>query len=179
MSKKRRHAGGFTLIEVLVALVVAGVGLLGLAKLQAASLSNTQISRVRSLVALQMEGLAAAMHGNPGFWSNVSAVPAAFSMNGTVVTDASNTLNAATPDCKQAVCNTAQLAAYDVQAWAAAMNSHFPTYNATVACSSSSTSPVSCSLTTTWQESYTAINQNTVVGGGQTATQSLTLHVQP
>jgi len=181
MSMMKRHASGFTLIEVLVAVVVAGVGLLGLAKLQAASMSNTQIARVRSLVALQLGGLAAAMHANPGFWSNVSAVPATFSMNQTTVTDVTKTLNATPPDCKQVSCTSAQLAAYDVQAWAAGMNAHFPTYNATVTCSSGPTSqlPVSCSMTATWQEAYKAINQSTVVTGGQTATQSLTLYVQP
>jgi len=181
MSTMKRHASGFTLIEVLVAVVIAGVGLLGLAKLQAASMSNTQIARVRSLVALQLGGLAAAMHANPAFWSNVSAVPPTFSMNQTTVTDATKTLNATPPDCKQVSCSSAQLAAYDVQAWAAGMNARFPSYNATVTCSSGPTNqlPVSCSMTATWQEAYTAINQSTVVTGGQRATQSLTLYVQP
>ena len=64
LSMQRRQAGGFSLIEALITIVVVGVGLIGLAKIQAAAVGNTQISRVRSLVALQTESLVAAMHGN-------------------------------------------------------------------------------------------------------------------
>jgi type IV pilus assembly protein PilV len=179
VSALKRQATGFTMIEVLVAVVVAGVGLLGLAKLQAASISNTQVARGRSLVAFQLESLAAAMHGNDAFWSS-TAVPASFSMAGTTVTDASGVLNATPPNCQSSSCSAAQLAAYDVQGWAAAMNTHFPGYAAGVTCSlptgTPATTPVSCALTASWQESYKALNQSTV---GQTATQSLTLYVQP
>lgn len=65
----RRRQAGFSMIETLITLVVISVGLLGLAKIQAASISYTQNTRVRSLIALQTESLAAAMHANKAFWA--------------------------------------------------------------------------------------------------------------
>lgn len=44
----RRRQAGFSMIETLITLVVISVGLLGLAKIQAASISYTQNTRVRS-----------------------------------------------------------------------------------------------------------------------------------
>ena len=43
------RAGGFTLIEVLVALIVTCIGLLGIAKLQALVYANTGSASTRSL----------------------------------------------------------------------------------------------------------------------------------
>ena len=63
---RARHKG-FSLVEVLVALVVLGVGLLGIAKLQGASFSNTAIAARRSLAALEADSLAASMHVNRGY----------------------------------------------------------------------------------------------------------------
>jgi type IV pilus assembly protein PilV len=44
--------GGFTLVEVLVAVVILGLGLLGLAGLQAASLRNNHSAYLRSQATL-------------------------------------------------------------------------------------------------------------------------------
>src|SRR5205823_9766606 len=55
---------GFSLVEVMVAVIVICVGLLGIAKLQALSLSNTTTSRLRALAAIQVASVAAAMHSN-------------------------------------------------------------------------------------------------------------------
>ena len=55
---------GFTLIEVLIAMLVLGVGLLGLAGLQAKSLSNTQSAYNRSLATELAYDLADRMRAN-------------------------------------------------------------------------------------------------------------------
>jgi len=52
---------GFSLVEVMIALIIISVGLLGIAKLEAVVLSSTGTSRLRALVALQAESLADAM----------------------------------------------------------------------------------------------------------------------
>ncbi len=49
---------GFTLFEVVVAMIVCGIGLLGLAKMAALAVSTTQNAGSRSLIAVQMESLA-------------------------------------------------------------------------------------------------------------------------
>ena len=55
---------GFTLIEVLIAMLVLAVGLLGLASLQAKSLSNTQSAYNRSLATELVNDLADRMRAN-------------------------------------------------------------------------------------------------------------------
>ncbi|MGC1459686.1 MAG: prepilin-type N-terminal cleavage/methylation domain-containing protein, partial [Steroidobacteraceae bacterium] len=49
---------GFSLIEVMVAVIIIAVGMLGIAKMQALGLSTTESSGVRSLVAIEAASLA-------------------------------------------------------------------------------------------------------------------------
>lgn len=180
----RTHAG-FTLLEVLIAILVASVGLLGLAKMQALAVSGTQVASSKSLVAMQTAGLAAAMHGNRAFWGSGLA-PASFSVSGTTVTDSSNVLNAPPATCaattkpSSALCTPAQLAAYDVALWANNMNTLFPTYSTSATCTTAVTSPISCIVTVTWMENYVAPNQAGQASSAATAgTRSYTLYVEP
>lgn len=174
-----KHPTGFTLIEVMVTLVVLSIGLLGVAKLQAASMSNTQVSRMRSLLALQAGSLAAAMHANPAYWASGSA-PASFTVAGTAVTDSTNVLSAPPPtgSCagSGAACAAAQIAALDVQTWASNLNVQLPTYSGTVTCTTSL--PVGCQITLTWVEKYVATN-TTTAQGAQTGTPTFTMFVAP
>ncbi|MEO7129210.1 MAG: type IV pilus modification protein PilV [Rhodoferax sp.] len=180
------QARGFTLLEVLVALLVVAIGLLGLAKMQALAMSNTQISSSRSLIALQGSSLGAAMQGNKGYWA-AGVAPAAFSTQGTAVTDSTNVLNQVIATCFSAtnptlpVCTPAQLAAYDVQTWAKGMTAQFPSYTANFTCNSMAGAPVSCVITITWNEKYVALNRTTAAASGatQAATQTYTLYVAP
>ena len=50
---RRQIQAGFSLIEILVAIVVISLGLLGLAGLQAASLRNNQVAYFRSIASQQ------------------------------------------------------------------------------------------------------------------------------
>ena len=153
----RVRAGGFSLIEVMVAVVVICVGLLGIAKMQALALSSTTTSRLRALAAIQAAGLAAAMHSNREYWAG-AAPPATTSFNagGTgqfASTDAA--LQAAanralpvglnTPDSIQTCVGTANatatcsglagvvnLAAFDLARWAASLNALLPNPQSTI-----------------------------------------------
>jgi type IV pilus assembly protein PilV len=71
---------GFSLVEVMVAVVVICVGLLGIAKMQALALSNSNTSRLRSLAAIEAAGLAAAMHSNREYWAG-NTPPATITVN--------------------------------------------------------------------------------------------------
>ena len=66
MSGARRRAGGFTLIEVLVTIVVLSFGLLGLAGLQLTSLKNSRSSVLRSLAMQHAYDMADRMRANLG-----------------------------------------------------------------------------------------------------------------
>jgi type IV pilus assembly protein PilV len=174
MSLQRRLNTGFSLIEVLVTLIVVSTGLLGIAKMHAAVLSNTQVSRVRSLTALQAESLASAMRSNRGFWATGSK---SFTASGTTIVDTAGVLNG-TRDCSTNTCTTNQLAAYDTLQWATNLNSRFPGYTAAVSCAGT---PVNCTVNISWQEKYVAINRSTAASAPaqQASTQNLTLYVQP
>jgi type IV pilus assembly protein PilV len=174
LRRLERRSAGFSMIEVLVTMLVVSIGLLGIAKMQAAAVSNTQVARVRSLIALQAGSLASFMHGNPGYWANG---PTSFTATGATITDATGVLTVTSPDCASAVCTPAQLAAYDVHYWVDKFNGQFPSYTAAVNCAGTS---VTCNITLTWVENYIAINRSTAaLTAGQTATQSFTLYVQP
>ena len=179
MTVARANRGaGFSMIEVLVTLVVLDTGLLGLAKMQAAAVSNTQIARVRSLIALQASSLASSMYSNRRYWSQGLA-PTSFSAAGGVVIDATGVLSAAA-DCANATCTPDRLAAYDVQTWAKNLNAQFPTYTATVTCTAPGSAPVNCSINVSWSEKYVAINRSTAMAvPAMAATQTFTLHAEP
>lgn len=193
----KRQARGFTLLEILVALLVVALGLLGLSKMQALAISNTQIASVRSLISLQASSMAAAMQANRVYWASVIppnsapgtaalVPPASFSVANGTVTDSSGVLNATVSgNCKgssttSAACTATQMAASDLQAWAANLNALFPSATAAFACSTGANVPVTCTITINWQEKYVALNRTTATGtSSQVATQSLTLYVTP
>ena len=170
----RRSDDGFSLVEVLVTMLIVGTGLLGFAKLQAAALSNTQISRVRSLVALQASSLASAMYANRSHWF---AGPSSFTAAQGRVNDPTGVLSATVSDSCQSGCTPEQLAAYDVQTWAQTLNKQFPSHAAAVNCQQSPPQPVHCTIEVDWQEKDLALGH----AGAATPTgrQRYTLHVEP
>jgi type IV pilus assembly protein PilV len=169
-ASRRRAPSGFSIIEVLVTIVVVSVALLGVAKMQAASVSNTQVARTRSLVALQAESLASLMHGNQAYWASPALAPTALSATGP------NT--GAVTDCSSAACGAAQMFAYDWKAWVNGINAQIPTYAASVACTPAAT-PVTCLITITWSEKSVAINSSTASAAAQVTSQPYTLLVTP
>ena len=67
---------GFSLIEVMVAILIISIGLLGVAKMQALSLSNTGNSRLRALAAVEAGSIASMMQADRGYWTTVPTVGA-------------------------------------------------------------------------------------------------------
>ncbi len=180
-----RRQQGFTLIEVMIAVLVVTVGLLGFAKMQALAISSTQVASSRSMIALQSASLAASMHGNRTYWAG-GVAPAAFSTSGLTVTDATGVLSATPPVCRAAtlpsapLCTPAQLAAYDLQLWATSMASLFPAYTSAGTCTVSASTPINCTVTVSWTEKYVSSNQNTASNSASTAgTRTYTLYVEP
>ncbi|MGC1389274.1 MAG: type IV pilus modification protein PilV [Steroidobacteraceae bacterium] len=170
--KLRLRARGFSLIEVLVALVVCTIGLLGLAKMEALGLASTSVASSRSLAAIEASSLAAAMHANPGYWAGGFA-PA------TTIVSAANNFSAA-PACLTpgaASCIPSAMAFYDLQQWANALAAVLPGYLATISCSTVGF-PVTCTIQIQWAENAVAANAQQT-GIANLAAPTYTLYVQP
>jgi len=167
---------GFSLVEVLVALIVVSVGLLGLAKMESLALSSTSVAGVRSAVASQAANLAAMMHANQDFWQNSIVYPS--------TTFTSQTIPAAATVCTTsgaAACVPKSMADYDLNVWGTALKTVLPVYSTTITCSlPTSTLPVSCVIRITWPENAVAADTAQAQGNiGNLAGPDYTLYVQP
>lgn len=173
-----RHEG-FSLVEVLVALIVLSVGLLGIAKLESVALASITVANGRSLAAIEAASLADSMHVNRGFWATAAASAQVISISGTAVT---NSPASPAPDCTfgaNAPCTAAGLAAYDLSIWANNLSALLPNDQATITCNTSD--PVDCLVTITWSEQAVAMNNAQAQSGATAAIQNptYTLYVEP
>ncbi len=183
------HMHGFSLIEVMVALIIIAVGMLGIAKMQALALSTTESSGVRSLVAIEAASLAASMHANRDYWV-AAPPPSSFTVGvqttgpgvtAVTVTDATNVLNVAASCASTTACTAAQVAAYDVQQWGAALGQVVPAALATISCNTTAV-PLSCTIQISWQENVTATNNATAAissAASELNSPQYTLYVEP
>ena len=182
MTKYAAQQAGFTLIEVLVALIVIAIGLLGVAGMQALAINSTSIARTQSLAAMQASSLAAAMQANEAYWTNGAL--ASTTVNGQTLSDA--TLNSQTVDCSAAPCNlSAQMAAYDLKQWGQSLQNLLPGGQGQVTCTTIIGTPVTCTISVSWTEKNVALNAATGTETGALATgqggitQTYSMVVQP
>ena len=154
---------GFSLLEVMVALCVLCVGLLGILKLEAAAVSSTSVAAKRSLAALEAASLAASMHVNRGYWTNADASNAVITVQGLNVVTTTGAPNlaaslAAPVACTSLVtpCAVTDMAAYDLTQWAQAIQPLLQNYTAVITCGT--VTPVSCTINIVWTENAVAIN---------------------
>jgi len=167
---------GFTLVEVMVAVIVISVGLLGIASMQALALASTNNARMRSLAAIQAASLASIMHVNRDYWAKTP--PPTVGVAQTTITDGTGILNMSAPDCASAVCDAEHMAAYDFQAWVAALNSVLPNPTATILCPNG-TPPLVCSIQIKWLETNAGLNKQALTTGSAILDPTYQLYVQP
>ncbi len=185
-SRSRVYGGsdGFTLLEIMVALIVITIGLLGIAKLQALAYASTGSAAVRSLVALQAAGLASSMHANRGYWA-AGIAPAPFTITGTVISDATLNSTAALPTyCVAggggAPCPADVMAAYDLHTYATALNAMLGNSDPVTTVNCPAAIPVNCTIQVTWNEKTVSINTQGVANTTQsTFAPTYTLYVEP
>ena len=118
LNTKRTQMTGFTLIEVLIALLVLSVGLLGLASLQAKGLKMNYSAYSRTQAVLLANDITDKMRANPtqiaaGKFNNVTAPTA-------------------NPDCLNATCNPDELADHDIANWYLALQRDLPNGDGTI-----------------------------------------------
>jgi len=108
----RRRDRGFTLIEVMVALLVLSIGLLGLAGLQVAALQNNQSAFMRSQATALAYDLADRMRSN---------------VVGTISGNYDPANAAVVPTCRTtAGCTSQEMAANDLAEWNATIAANLP-----------------------------------------------------
>jgi type IV pilus assembly protein PilV len=166
---------GFTLIEVMVALVITAVGLLGIAKIQALAYASTGSAGIRSLVALQAAGLAASMHANRNYWSGL-APPTVTITNTTIVNSSMTAAGAAAGYCVagsgNTPCDPPTLAAFDLYTYAAALSGLLPGSNPITTITCQAITPTSCTIQVSWGEHAVSINSQSAAGTVQTTSTS-------
>jgi len=176
----RRTERGFSLVEVLVALIVLSVGLLGIARMQSLAMSSTTVASKRSLAAIEASSLAAAMHENRGYWTSADPSGATITLNGLTYSysGAGNLAGAAGSNCAVpgTPCTPAALAAYDLANWAATLQGLLPNNSAVLACGA--VTPVTCTIQISWSENTVNVNK-TQVAAAALQNSSYTLYVEP
>ncbi|MDA8350893.1 MAG: prepilin-type N-terminal cleavage/methylation domain-containing protein [Pseudomonadota bacterium] len=183
-------AHGFSLVEVLVALIIVSVGLLGIAKMQALLIADSGVSRVRALVALEASSLAASMHANRDYWAGIAAPvsvtvdPAstpAVSASGDATLSTGISAAVADPQaCESTVvtyCTPANMAGYDLVQWEMAMKSLLPSSTTQVNCQNANLQ-VYCTVTIDWTENIANANAQEQ-GSAALQNQSYQLVVSP
>jgi type IV pilus assembly protein PilV len=207
----RRHARdrsrGFSLLEVMVSVIVICVGLLGIAKLQALSLSSVTSSRLRALAAIEAAGMASAMHSNRQYWGLTP--PGTVTVTGTTVTSSDGALQTAAAAANAGTlcwsptattnsgpaCGAVQLAAFDLVRWTTSLTTLLPNPApnpiATILCPPTpGGGPASCTVQISWNEQAVAINLQQAGAAAQCAAQvglgqqcfeipTYTLYVEP
>lgn len=108
-----RHNNGFSLVEVLVAMVVLAIGLLGLAGLQTASLKANSSAYQRSQASIMANEILDRIRANrvglaAGFYDDPYAS------------------TPADPGCVSTGCSVANMAAYDVWYWETSLGNILP-----------------------------------------------------
>jgi type IV pilus assembly protein PilV len=177
MSRQR----GVSLIEVLVAVLVFSIGLIGLAGLMVMATRSNHAAYIRTQVIFLANSMANRMSANPkGMWD------AAY--NGTVSLTAPSSLQV----CSSAsTCSADQLATYDLQTWASQLKIFLPNPSATINCTNTGIgyTPTSaqlnfrppyggnCAMTIKWSE-ISAGSQTTQTAQGA-ALQTFAWNFQP
>lgn len=121
----RRWPGqdGISLIEVMMAVLIFSVGLIGLASLMVMATRSNHAAYLRTQVVFLANNMAARMSGNPvGVWSgnyNSTAYP----------------VGAGSVGCSSgSACDAAALATHDQRLWSTQLQTFLPSPEATIAC---------------------------------------------
>lgn len=152
---------GFTLLEVLIALLVFSLGLLGMAGLLAVSVTTNHSAYLRTQATFLAQGMADRMRANNlGLWNGGgSATTSAY--DGTYN---SSTAGSATTCLGTASCKWSDVVARDKKIWSNQLVSFLPSPSATIACKPTGTAPSGdtlverppysgqCTITIAWNE---------------------------
>ena len=113
--QKHRRIAGFSMIELLVAVLVMGIGVLGITGLQVASMQNNREALLRSEAAQMAYSILDRIRAN----RVGGAAIVGLAYDGLAVGDAPPNAN----DCQAANCSQAQMVAFDLAVWKCSLGS--------------------------------------------------------
>lgn len=117
---------GITLIESLVAIVVAALGILGILGVQMRTLSDTQTTVRRAQAIRLIEDLSERMKVHPNALVNINSYVIGWRATGATTTDQ------ASPLCDTGSCSHTDFAAYDLREWKRSVERALPLGDANV-----------------------------------------------
>lgn len=117
--------GGFTLLEVLIAIVIVSVGMLGVAAMQATTLKNAGSSKYRSAAISLTSDMADRLRANlEGVMQGNGVVGTGYNRPRTTVADV--VYNTPDPACRSGGCLPAAMVLDDLAAWQARLAANLP-----------------------------------------------------
>jgi type IV pilus assembly protein PilV len=162
-----RVARGFTLLEVLVALVIFSFGMLGMAGLLTVSVRTNHSAYLRTQAFLLAQDIADRMRANaPALWQS----PNPYKLNSITVPPATPAAVATGPytdPCASASCTPAQVAVRDLALWQSQVSQFLPNAGAALVCQAAAASgtpkapySTTCEIQMSWTQ--LAITNETV-----------------
>ena len=123
-SYRNRYQDGFSLIEVLVALLIISTGMLGVAGLQLVSIKGTHQTFMRHQATFLVQDIAEKIRANPLSVSNY-----------VFDTDVANSFNCpAAKNCNATSCNAIELAAFDKSTFVCSLNQRLINARISITC---------------------------------------------
>ncbi|MCH9697247.1 MAG: type IV pilus modification protein PilV [Gammaproteobacteria bacterium] len=129
------NQNGSTLIEILVALLIVTVSLIGHAGMQSMAIDSTHTANIHGISAYQAGSLASRMRANSNYWRTIEE-DKAFNINISNNNGTSKLSNDGdsfydslltyATDCATTSCSPEQLAAFDIKAWGQTQIDKFP-----------------------------------------------------
>lgn len=119
---------GITLLESLIAIVVAAIGILGILGVQLRTLSDTQTTVNRAQAIRMIEDLGERMKVNPNALSNINS----YSIGWDTATGDPALTPRANKLCNTSPCTSGEMAAYDIREWKRVVEGTLPLGSASV-----------------------------------------------
>jgi type IV pilus assembly protein PilV len=154
-----KQARGFSMLEVLIAMLVIMIGALGIASMQLLAVTSTENARYQNVATMLGSSLAGAMQANVNFWGTP---PPSITVIGTTNVGGP-AATSATCEGPTNVCTGVVMASRDLRVWGKEVADSLPGGRAVIVCPALS-SPAICTITVSWTQRNVSLSNATTDG---------------